>query len=241
MNLIIDIGNTWAKIAVYENNNQRYFNRVSHQEIQESVNNVITQYLPQKAIVSNVSSTRLNLSKHKLTVINFTHETKLPLQIKYNTPHTLGLDRIAVACGALYHHNKKDNLLVIDAGTCITYDFITKNKEFIGGAISPGINMRLKAMHHFTGKLPDLFFNEENMEPEFIGKSTNECIFSGAFWGTVMEINGNINRYNEQFDNVYVFLTGGDANKLQKHIKNRIFANPFLLLDGLNYILEYNS
>ncbi len=240
MNLILDIGNTLAKIAVYENNRKIDVVRVPHNDLQSQVDKIIATYNPKKAIVSNVSNLPIDLSGKGISVLEFSHQTNLPVTINYKTPQTLGLDRIALACGAKFHQ-QKGNLLIIDAGTCITYDFVSNANEYIGGAISPGLNIRLKAMHHFTGKLPTTEFSEQLDEPAFIGKSTKECLLSGAFWGMVMEINGNISRYTQQFDEVYVFLTGGDANKFEKHVKNRIFANPFLLLDGLNYILEFNS
>ena len=242
MNLILDIGNTQTKIAVYQHNKQMFYERISHNQTDNEIERIVNKFSPEKAIVSNVSAYEPELSKFKnLDVLNFSHQTPLPLKIKYKTPETLGLDRIALTCGAAYHHSGNKNILIIDAGTCITYDFVNENKEYLGGAISPGLSMRLKAMHHFTGKLPFVDFSENALEPPFVGQSTKECLISGAFWGLIMEINGNIHRYEEQFGNLYVFLTGGDANKFEKHLKNRIFANPFLLTDGLNYILEFNS
>ncbi len=240
MNLIIDIGNTSAKIAVYENTQQRFFTRVLHQKISETLHFVIRKFNPRQAIVSNVSAVKVDWDEfHSLPVITLSHTTPLPVKIHYQTPETLGLDRMALVCGAAFHQPEK-NCLIIDAGTCITYDFLSARNEYSGGAIAPGLTMRLKAMHQFTGNLPLLSFPQNQPEIPFVGKSTRECMLSGAFWGMLMEINGNIHRYEEQFGDVYVFLTGGDANMFEKHLKNRIFATPFLLLDGLNYILEYN-
>uniref|UniRef100_UPI0030D97038 type III pantothenate kinase n=1 Tax=uncultured Salegentibacter sp. TaxID=259320 RepID=UPI0030D97038 len=146
-------------------------------------------------------------------------------------------DRLAlVAAGALKYQNK--NLLVIDAGTCITFDFKNDKNEYLGGAISPGLQMRLKALHNFTAKLP-LVKLEENIT--LIGDSTKNSILSGVLNGVAAELDGIIDRYKADYKYLTIILTGGDSQILSKRVKNGIFANPNFLLEGLNYILEFNK
>jgi type III pantothenate kinase len=136
------------------------------------------------------------------------------------------------------YHYPDNNVLIIDAGTCITYDFITNKNEYLGGAISPGIRMRYKGLNNLTANLPLL----ETKSPEdIIGSSTNSSIHSGVVNGVVNEIDGFINAYKEKYSYLTVILTGGDANFLSEQLKSSIFANSNFLLEGLNYILEFNS
>ena len=163
--------------------------------------------------------------------------TKIPLQNTYKTPESLGRDRIALAVGAnqLFPTN---NTLVIDAGTCITYDFIDEKNNYLGGAISPGLQIRLNALHTFTEKLPLVTIKNGS---ELIGKTTEMSILSGVINGATAEVDGIIDRYKEQFGNLKTVLTGGDANYFVKTLKNNIFANSKVLLNGLNTILNYNA
>jgi type III pantothenate kinase len=149
----------------------------------------------------------------------------------------LGVDRIGLATAAFYF-NPKRNTLVIDAGTCLTYDMVNDYGEYLGGAISPGLSMRYKALHDQTLKLPFL----ETKEPhDFIGNSTDNCIHSGVVNGICVEIDGVIDQYRERFVDLTVILTGGDSQFLSKRLKNTIFAHSNFLLLGLNYLLEYNK
>jgi len=163
--------------------------------------------------------------------------TLLPITLNYKTLETLGKDRIALAVAAaqLYPHK---NVLIIDAGTCITYDFIDKHKEYQGGSISPGIQMRFKALNTFTDKLP-LINPTDNVE--LLGKSTSESISSGVMNGVYSEIDGIIDKYKINFPDIEVILTGGDIIYFDKKLKNNIFANSNLVLKGLNMILDYNA
>ena len=154
----------------------------------------------------------------------------------YKTPKTLGVDRIALASAAIQKYPKK-NVLVIDAGTCITFDFISKDKEYLGGAISPGIQMRYKALHNFTAKLPLLDSGELT---SFIGFDTESSIHSGVLNGVCNELDGVINQYSKKFRDLTVVLTGGDTNFLAKQLKSVIFAHPNFVLEGLHTILNYN-
>ncbi len=163
--------------------------------------------------------------------------SKVPFKNSYATPHTLGMDRVALATSAFYH-NSRGNTLVIDAGTCITYDMVNNAGEYVGGAISPGLRMRYQAMHDQTAGLPLL-------EPEdildFIGNSTDTSMHSGVINGVTQEIDGVINQYRSRFQDLTVILTGGDSHFFAKRLKNTIFANSKFLLEGLNYLLEYNK
>jgi type III pantothenate kinase len=163
--------------------------------------------------------------------------SKTPFKNSYATPHTLGVDRIALATAAFYH-NPKGNTLVIDAGTCITYDMLNDYGEYLGGAISPGLYMRYKALHEQTSKLPLL---EPTDLVDFIGNSTESSIHSGVVNGMCQEIDGVIDQYKSRFTDLTVILTGGDALFLSKRLKNTIFADSKFLLTGLNYLLEYNK
>jgi type III pantothenate kinase len=161
----------------------------------------------------------------------------LPITIKYATPETLGVDRIAGVCGAQQKF-PGEPCLVIDAGTCITYDFINHDGEFLGGAISPGMMMRFQAVHTFTSKLPLVSRPEKVV---LIGDSTETCIQSGVIHGIVEELNGTIRRYQEEFAGLRVILCGGDARFFENNLKGAIFAVPELVLSGLNSILNYNG
>ena len=163
--------------------------------------------------------------------------TPLPFKNRYTTPSTLGNDRIALAAAAVCVYPLK-NTLVIDAGTCITFDFINSKNEYLGGAISPGIGMRYKSLHQYTGKLPLLSKNEEF---KLIGTSTKSSIHSGIINGIICEIKGVIAQYQQDFGDLTIVLTGGDTKFLSKQLKNSIFANQNFLLRGLNKILTFNN
>jgi type III pantothenate kinase len=169
--------------------------------------------------------------------IPLSFQTPVPFTNRYKSPVTLGKDRIAAVAGAVSQFPGR-NVLVIDAGTCITYDFINDRGEYFGGAISPGIRMRFKAMNTFTGKLPLI-------EPEefdgFIGTTTGESMQSGVYNGISAEINGFITQYMDNFDDLVVIITGGDHQFLHNKLKISIFAAPDLVLLGLNEIFDYND
>ncbi len=167
----------------------------------------------------------------------FSHSSRLPIGINYATPHTLGLDRIAAAVGA-YTQHPGTPALIIDAGTCVTYDLLTAEGVFAGGNIAPGIELRLRAMHEHTGKLPQI--NAEGEIPE-MGFSTETAMRAGTIRGIVHEIEGYIAQLKEDYPELFVFLTGGDALKLEAKIKSRIFVDPNLVLTGLNRILHENA
>lgn len=169
--------------------------------------------------------------------IRLSAQTRLPFSIEYDTPETLGADRLALVAGAVAGF-PGENCLVIGMGTCITYNFINSAKQFLGGSISPGLWMRFKAMHQFTGKLP---LAEPAPVFPLIGFSTKQSLLSGVMQGTLCEVLGIIELYNNRYANFNVILTGGDASYFAPHLKNKIFADPLFIYKGLNAISEYNA
>ncbi|GAA4814481.1 type III pantothenate kinase [Litoribaculum gwangyangense] len=241
MNLIIDIGNSLAKIALFKDGKLKRKEIVGIQDIFDFVTDIKNKYPSIKnAIISSVGK----LKKSDFVKLNdlfyllvLGSETHLPFNNLYDTPKTLGVDRMALVSASVYKF-PKNNVLIIDAGTCVTYDFITSNNDYIGGAISPGLQMRYKSLHAFTANLPLLEAEKPN---HIIGKSTKGSIHSGVVFGILNEIDGVIDTYKLKYPDLTVILTGGDAIFLSKQLKSSIFALPNFLLEGLNYILQYNT
>jgi len=238
MNLVIDIGNTYTKIAVFKE--KEIVKALTVKQLDDiTITSLLGNYSISKRIYTSVANKKDNrelLKKHNFLPLS--HLTPLPLKIKYQTPETLGLDRICAVAGAKCIF-KENNLLVIDMGTCITYDFIKSNHFYMGGSISPGFQMRFKALQHFTGKLPLVNFAKDKLA--LIGNTTEKSILSGVYNGMKNEINGIISSYLLQYEDLKVVVTGGDRNLFDLEPKNRIFANEFLVLKGLNEILDYNE
>lgn len=241
MNLIIDIGNTKIKLAVFQESKLIFKDSVQKAQLVLAITKIQKRHTTlEQCIISSTAGLSLNSLKfleNSLSVLQLTHKTHVPYTNVYATPHTLGLDRIGLIAGAAQSYPNTD-VLVIDAGTCITYDFLTKENHYLGGAISPGLAMRFKGMHDYTAKLPSLKVEEV---PNYIGNSTVSCMQSGVMWGVIHEIDGFILQYKEKYPDLTVIFTGGDAEILAKRIKNSIFANSNFLLEGLNHILEFNK
>ncbi len=238
MNLIVDIGNTRAKLAVIEEHIILKKVITPIHTVSRTVKRLLEEYLVKNGIVSSVSkfnTAELKTLAHFNTLLDLNHHTKVPFHNKYASPKTLGVDRIALASAAVTKY-PNHNVLVIDAGTCITYDFVTSGNAYLGGAISPGINIRYRALHQFTANLPLL----EATDFQLTGNDTESSIHSGVLNGLTQEIDGIINQYKAQYQNLTVVLTGGDTNFLAKKLKSTIFANPNFLLEGLNSILIHN-
>ena len=240
MNLIIDVGNTRVKAAVFEQYKIVELVIFDKKIILSEIKKITKKYSIASGIISNVAS----ISDKKLSKIQsikqllvVSSSTKIPFKNLYKTPKTLGVDRIALVASAVKKYPKK-NILIIDAGTCITYDFVNKESEYLGGAISPGIKMRFIALHKYTSKLPLL---EKKGLEDFIGKDTNNSINSGVVNGLIKELDGVILDYKEKYTDLTVVLTGGDTNFLAKQLKSSIFANLNFLLEGLNEILIFNK
>ncbi len=239
MNIAIDIGNTRTKVAVFKQNQMIYNEIIKDDYLIEKLTEITTKYTCKNAIISTVGKDKKNLTEtlsKKMRVLKMSHLLKIPFKNLYATPKTLGVDRIALIAGTHKEFPNK-NVLVIDAGTCITYDFINAENEYLGGGISPGIEMRYKALNHFTEKLPLLTQTDEKT---LIGDTTKTSIHSGVINGVINEIDGIIDQYKAEFKDLTIVLTGGSGNFLAKRIKNTIFAKSFLLLKGLNHILIYN-
>ena len=199
-----------------------------------------TEYKFEKSIVS---STRTGtayflkyLKKHH-NLVTLSHKTKVPIKNNYGTPKTLGLDRLAAVVGAAISYPGK-RALVIDIGTCMTYDYIDEQKRYWGGNIAPGLELRLKSMHHFTSALPLI---KRKWNPEMLGHSTKTAIQNGAVWGIKLEIESFIKTLTSKKGHLHVILTGGDATYFGELIESEIFVAPNLLLKGLNEILKHNS
>ncbi|MBS9774657.1 MAG: type III pantothenate kinase [Tenacibaculum sp.] len=240
MYLIIDVGNTRVKTAVFEEDTIVNVEVFDKSKIITEIENIILKYNIEEAIISSVASLSLKKLKILHELVNLkelTKDLKVPFKNLYKTPNTLGADRVALVTSAVKNFPNK-NVLVIDAGTCITFDFKNKKEEYLGGAISLGVNMRYKALHTFTSKLP--FLEMEGIE-NFIGNDTNTSIHSGVINGICKEIDGVIRQYKEKFKDLTVVLTGGDANFLAKQLKNTIFVSPNFILEGLFTILIYNK
>lgn len=240
MKLIIDIGNTRVKIAIFDGNELKHYNAVSITMLEDELNKIISQERIKSVVVSSVINELpecIKTLQQQFNVIVFEANTPVPLKNLYKTSFTLGSDRLAAAVGADYLYPKND-VLVIDVGTCIKYNFTNSNGEYLGGAISPGIQMRFKAMHTFTARLPlvekDTDFNQ------LIGTTTEDSLLSGVMMGVLAEVNGMMDAYQKQYPYVKFVFTGGDAPFFEKRLKNSIFAEPFLVLKGLNVILDYN-
>lgn len=239
MNLIVDIGNSRIKLAVFELDKLKSVIITSPSALKESMNMLKRNFKIDKAIVSSVTeipTVLVNFLNDLPFSMQLSNKTNVPFINLYETPQTLGVDRIALVSAASFQFPKQD-VLVIDAGTCITYDFLTNKNSYEGGAISPGINMRLKAMNYYTKKLPLIRFDEKELE---IGNNTENAILFGAVNGVLAEIEGFISHFSSKSEKLTVVLTGGDSIFLAKRLKNSIFANSNFLLEGLNSILAYN-
>lgn len=250
MNLIIDIGNTRVKAGLFfEKELQQFFvfdiPLSEPQKLEKAFISEIFEHLKNKisnciiASVVDPLEPLLAFLKTQITnVLLFTANTPTPINNHYASAATLGSDRFAAAVGA-YTLFPNQNILVIDAGTCIKYNFVNSSNTYIGGAISPGLRMRFNALHTFTSRLPLL--EPDNDFNTFIGTNTNESILSGVEYGTLAEVEGFIEEYNALYPDIKIILTGGDAIFFEKRLKKRIFTDYFLIMKGLNAILEYNQ
>jgi len=239
MNLVVDIGNTLIKAALFESDSIVWESKTNHQNFLKSVYPIFKEYQIKNILYSasgKVDQSIIEFFKENSNTFKFDHDTKLPFLNTYETPKTLGLDRLALVTAAYTIYPSK-NVLVIDAGTCVTYDIITEKAEYLGGSISPGLVMRLKALNHYTEGLPLLSLSKAATSP--IGKNTRDAILNGVINGTVYEIDQNIESYMSDFKDLTIILTGGDQHFLSTKLKNVIFANSKFQLLGLNSILEY--
>lgn len=241
MYLIIDIGNTFVKLAVFEEDTL-VFHQKQNDLLGSIIHEINQKYFLQSAIISSVRDDNAAidevLQKINIPFVWLNHQLQFPFKNHYKTPKTLGLDRLAAVAGAMAGY-PKSNRLVIDMGTCVTFDFVDENDIYYGGSIAPGFQMRLKALHQFTQKLPLILY--ENQSIELIGDSTKNSILSGVYNGYRQEILGMISVYEQQYNDLKIVLTGGDFKLFDLEVKNRIFADEFLVLRGLYQILKLNE
>jgi type III pantothenate kinase len=239
MNLIIDIGNSGTKIAVYDKGIKTASARYNVLK-KELLGDLILKHSPQKAIISSVAGIPSEIEdflREKTEMLHIlSHRSRLPFQVDYETPETLGPDRIAAVAGAFNAFGGSD-ALVIDAGTAITYDLLT-GKRYRGGNISPGIDTRFRSLNMFTGRLPLVSGSENFRSP---GLNTKDAIVAGVIMGVIFEINEYIRTFEEKHKHLKFIITGGDGEFLKERISEKVQYMPDIVTEGLNFILEYNA
>ncbi len=237
--LCFDFGNTRKKCAVFINVELKEVISLADDSI-ELIQSLINKYKPEKSILSSVVDHNPAMEDLLAATTKFhklSHLTKVAFTTPVGKPETIGADRLALTAAAVHFFPDKNNF-VIGLGTCVTYNFINKYHEFIGGAISPGLEMRLKSLHYYTAKLP-LVKADSNIP--LMGYDTTTNILTGVVLGMAKEIDGFITEYEEKYGNFNVLLTGGDIVYLASHLKKKIFADPDLIFKGLYAISEVNN
>ncbi len=239
MNLVIDIGNTSIKIGVFKEGDL-VFNKSYLPDQAAFVGRDLEKYQIERVAFCSVAalptSVESLISRFAIRM-EIDSLTPTPLINNYLTPETLGVDRLVNAVGASFSFPDR-NSLIIDAGTCLKFDLVENGKNYLGGSISPGLQMRYKALHEFTDRLPLLIPVEET---PLVGQSTSGSIHSGVLNGMQAEISTIISEYKLRYENLQIILTGGDAHFFLNRIKTYIFADPVLTLKGLDAILRYNQ
>lgn len=240
LNLCIDWGNTLVKAGLFEAGKlTASFTYPSH-DAHVQIIDLVEEHKPSYAIICSVSSKSAELESmigakvKKLVIMN--DRTPLPIMNAYSSD-TVGADRLAMAVGAHSEYPGKNNLVVC-LGTCITYNFVQNNRTFRGGAISPGLHMRLKAMHEFADRLPEVGLEGETL---LLGYDTETCMRSGAVFGIQSEVDGMVNEFKSKYADFNAVLTGGDMAYFAGKLKCEIFADPDIILKGLNIILKHNA
>jgi type III pantothenate kinase len=240
MNLVFDFGNTRIKGAIFKGNSMVrsfFIDNIDFVKINEIDELALVSKIGVTSVVKFPSGFKNLIEQLKIPILIIDSGTTLPIKIKYDTPKTLGADRICNAvAGSVAYPNK--NVLIVDFGTCNKYDFVDQESNYLGGSISPGFKMRLDAMHYFTANLPDIDPKQMN---DFIGKSTKTSLQTGAFWGVIGELNEFVRQYQNRFSDINVLATGGNLIFFEKVLKNFIFADPNLTLKGINSILNYQK
>ncbi|MDR1646337.1 MAG: type III pantothenate kinase [Tannerellaceae bacterium] len=244
MNLIVEQGNTTTKVAVYHPEGQIATSHV-YKKFQTSD---LQPFFHQYRLTQGILSTVIEPDRRLLSYLGdalpcflfFDEKVRLPIDVRYQTPHTLGKDRLAATVGAAWLQPRKD-ILIIDAGTAITYELLESSGIYHGGNISPGMTTRFKALHQFTGQLPLVHEDEDdNKDIPLVGYSTLTALQAGVVRGIIYEMDGYINDLRRKYPGLLVFLTGGHSFYFARRLKNTIFADINLVLTGLNRILEYN-
>ncbi|MEP6597424.1 MAG: type III pantothenate kinase, partial [Ginsengibacter sp.] len=234
-----DFGNTRLKCAVFNNSELKEL-IVLENDLSSTIENIIQQYHPSKSILSSVIDHNIEVETLLSSATKFhklTNQTKLPFTTPVGKPETIGADRLALVAAAVHFYPQQHNL-IIGLGSCITYNFVNKFHEFLGGGISPGLEMRFKAMNQFTAKLPLV---KANSDFPLVGYDTRTNLLSGVILGMSKEMDGMIDEYDLRYSNFNVHLTGGDMGFFVPHLKNKIFADPHLIYKGLYAISETNG
>jgi type III pantothenate kinase len=236
LNLAIDIGNTRVKTGVFDRDelvNTRVHDSLDISTLQSLVN----EY---EVVHVIAASTAIELDQYLVQppgmFLRFSSMTPVPIENHYRSPETLGQDRLAAMVGASWLH-PASNVLVVDAGTCITYDFLEESGTYMGGNIAPGLEMRYQAMHQFTQRLPLV---EKTDARTLLGETTEQAIQNGGLMGILMEIAGYIEILKSKYASLHTLLTGGDAQYLAEHLNTELKVQPHLILIGLNQILQFN-
>lgn len=241
-NLVIDIGNTYTKIALFKHNEIVYAQQFIDPTI-DTLDRLLSRDNPDKVIISSVKKEKEEWEialQEKIPLVYFNAEMTTGITNHYLTPQTLGLDRLAAVIGASHLHPGK-NVLIIDGGTCITYDFVDAGANYYGGSISPGLNMRYKALNNYTSGLP--LVKECGSFDANYGNDTQSAILSGVQNGLKYELTGFIEAYRKNEQEFKIILTGGDSIFFDTLLKNSIFApyikiEPYLVLEGLNAAIQ---
>lgn len=243
--LIIDRGNTLTKVAVFEGETLTAIHTISRRPVPELGRLVKSIPAVDRAIIASVADDA-DLLEEALKGVGISRVIRvrsgllLPVRITYKTPDTLGADRIANVCGAQFRFPQQ-NCLVVDLGTCIKYDLITSDGSYPGGSISPGMGIRYRALHQFTGKLPLVEASLPGEFPTLTGQSTTASLRSGVEQGVLAEVDGITGKYLEHYKELKIILTGGDHARFADQLKSPIFVAPNLTLEGLRVILDHND
>lgn len=236
--LCLDFGNTRLKTGVFVDGDLKEVIFLKEDPLQH-LQQIIEQFHPHRSLLSSVvdhPSSIEELLSAKTSFHKLTNQSKLPITIPVGKPETVGADRLAIAAAAVHLFPGQNNL-AIGLGSCITYNFINKFGELLGGSISPGMEMRFKAMHHFTAKLPLV---EADWNVPLLGYDTKTNLQSGVVLGMAKEVDGIIDAYAQRYGNFNVLLTGGDIGYFEPHLKNKIFADTDLIFKGLYAISQIN-
>lgn len=236
---VIDAGNTRLKIAHFQLDKIQSIQFFNYSNL-DLIKLYLSSINSQKSLFCSVLNDKMNdiLIKTLQPNVILNSSTPLPIEIKYQTPISLGADRRANAVAIQQLNKSKSASLCIDIGTCVKFDFVDETGAYVGGSISPGIGLRFKSMNDYTGKLPLI---KKYDFPQLIGQNTEDSLKSGVIQGMNHEINAMISSYEERFQGLTTFMTGGDAKRFDIHAKFDIFAVENLTLQGLNIILEYNA
>ena len=236
--ICLDFGNTRLKAALF-NDDMLTEIEVLNEDPVGHLQQILQKHRPSKSILSSVIDHPVeieNILQSQTQFHKLSNRSTLPFTIPVGKPETVGADRLAIASAVVFLFASKNNLAIV-LGSCITYNFINQSHELVGGSISPGMEMRFRAMHQFTAKLPLV---EADWNVPLIGYDTKTNLQSGVVLGMAKEIDGIIDAYNEKYGNFNVVLTGGDIGIFEPHLKNKIFADPDLIFKGLYAISQIN-